>query len=125
ALIMTTTEISSQQITPEKVMQVALGGWASAILGAGVHHGIFTHLEGQPRTCAWVAEKSRISLRGAQALLDGLAGLGFLEVRDGLYENTPVASTFLVRDRPSYLGGFAEVNMKGLGEWVNLPEIAR
>ena len=41
--------------TPEKVMQIITGGWATSILGAAARHGIFTALEGNPST----AEKSR------------------------------------------------------------------
>src|ERR1700688_1702244 len=93
---------------PEKVMQIVTGGWATSILGAAAQHGIFTALEGNPADTETVAKKTGISLRGAQALLDGLTGLGFLTLSEGRYQNTPDASAFLVKGKPSYLGGMAE-----------------
>jgi hypothetical protein len=110
---------------PEKVMQIITGGWATSILGAAAQHGLFTALEGNPATAEAVAKKTGISLRGAQALLDGLTGLGLLSLSEGLYRNTPDASSFLVKDKPSYLGGMAEVFLQDFATWQNLPEAAK
>ncbi|HEY2646537.1 MAG TPA: methyltransferase [Candidatus Acidoferrales bacterium] len=111
--------------TPEKVMQIITGGWATAILGAATQHGIFTALEGNPATPETVAKKTGISLRGAQALLDGLTGLGLVSLSGGLYRNSPDASMFLVKGKPSYLGGMAEVFLHDFSTWQNLPEAAK
>lgn len=110
---------------PEKVMQIITGGWATSILGAAAHHGIFNALEGNPADTETVAKKTGISLRGAQALLDGLTGLGFLTLSDGRYQNGPDASAFLVKGKPSYLGGMAEVFLQDFATWQNLPEAAK
>jgi len=111
--------------TPEKVMQLITGGWATSILGAAAQHGIFTALEGNPANTEAVANKTGISLRGAQALLDGLTGLGLLTLSDGRYQNTPDASSFLVKGKPSYLGGMAEVFLQDFATWQSLPEAAK
>jgi len=111
--------------TPEKIMQLVTGGWATSILGAAAQHGIFTALEGNPATTEEVAKKTQISLRGAQALLDGLTGLGLLTLSQGRYQNTPEASTFLVKGKPSYFGGMAEVFLGDFTTWKNLPEAAK
>jgi SAM-dependent methyltransferase len=110
---------------PDKIMRFITGGWAAAIVGAGARHGVFTCLEAGPANVAQVAEKTSISTRGAQALLDGLTGLGLLEVSAGSYRNTPEASAFLVKGKPSYLGGMAEVFMDDLSTWQKLPESAK
>src|ERR1700730_7355540 len=101
--------------TPDKVMQLITGGWACSILGAAARHGIFTALEGNPDNAENVAKKTGISLRGAQALLDGLTGFGLLTVSGGRYQNGPEASAFLVKGKPSYLGAMAEVMTEDLG----------
>ena len=111
--------------TPEKIMQLITGGWATSILGAAAQHGIFTALEGNPANTEGVANKTGISLRGAQALLDGLTGLGLLTLSDGRYQNTPDASSFLVKGKPSYLGGMAEVFLQDFATWQSLPEAAK
>ena len=64
--------------TPDKVMQLITGAWASSILGAGARHGLFTALEGHPASAEQIAPRVDVALRGAQALLDGLTGLGLL-----------------------------------------------
>src|ERR1700686_77301 len=103
--------------TPEKVMQIITGGWASSILGAAARHGIFSALEGNPANAENVAKKTGISSRGAQALLDGLTGLGLLTLSEGRYQNSSDASQFLVKGKPSYLGGMAEVFLEDFGTW--------
>jgi len=111
--------------SPEKVMQIITGGWATSILGAAARHGIFTTLEAQPATTEEVAKKTAISLRGARAVLDGLTGLGLLTLSDGRYRNTPEASAFLVNGKPSYLGGMAEVFLEDFPTWQKMPEAVK
>ena len=111
--------------TPEKVMQLISGGWATSILGSAVKHGIFTVLESGGDDAEGVAKKAGISKRGAQALLDGLIGLGLLTVSKGRYQNAPESSAFLVKGKPSYLGGMAELWFGSLAEWGTLPDAVK
>jgi SAM-dependent methyltransferase len=106
-------------------MQLITGGWAASILGAAARHGLFTALEGHPNTADGLARQAGISFRGAQALLDGLTGLGLLTLSGGQYSNTPEASAFLVKGQPGYLGAIAEVFLEDFATWQNLPEAAR
>lgn len=116
----TTTEHPS----PEKVMQCITGGWVSAILGSAVRHGAFAHLE-DGETAAGLASKAGLSPRGAQALLDGLTGLGLTTLQDGKYRNTPEASFYLIKGKPAYLGAMAEVMMDGMTDWSRLPQAVK
>ena len=111
--------------TPDKIMQITTGGWATAILGTSMRYKIPTLLEAGADTAAGIAQKASISLRGAQALLDGLTGFGLITCENGRYDNTPEASTFLVEGRPSYLGGMAEVFLGEFPKWQRLPEAAQ
>jgi ubiquinone/menaquinone biosynthesis C-methylase UbiE len=111
--------------TPEKVMQIITGGWATAILGSGVRHGLFNALEGSPSTTEELAKKTEISPRGAQAVLDGLTGLGLLTLSGGKYSNSPDASQFLVKGKPSYLGGMADVFLQDFPTWQKLPDAVK
>jgi ubiquinone/menaquinone biosynthesis C-methylase UbiE len=111
--------------TPDKVMQLITAGWTASILGAAARHGIFTVLEQQPDTAQGLAKRCSISERGAQALVDGLAGLGLLRLSNRHYENTPEASTFLVKGKPSYLGAMAEVFLEDFPVWQKLPDAVK
>src|SRR5690348_11634289 len=118
-------EVILTEATPDRVMQVITGAWAASIVGAAARHGVFTALESSPDDAHGIAKRASISLRGAQALLDGLTGLGLLELSGGTYRNTSVASSFLVKGRPGYLGALAEVFLEDFGTWQKLPEAAR
>ena len=111
--------------TADKVMQLMTGAWAAGILGAAARHGLFTALEGHPLGAESIAKKVGISTRGAQALLDGLTGLGLLTLSGSTYQNTPDASAFLVEGKPSYLGAMAEVFLEDFGTWQKLPDAVK
>jgi ubiquinone/menaquinone biosynthesis C-methylase UbiE len=106
-------------------MQIITGGWASAILGAAARHRVFDALEHGTNDVAGVAAKAGISKRGAQAVLDGLTGLGLITHGDGAYRNTPEASAFLTSDKPSYLGPMAQVMSDSLADWATLAEAVK
>lgn len=110
--------------TPDKLLQIITGGWAAAVLGAAARHRLFDALEPEGAEAAAVAEKSGISPRGAQALLDGLTGLAVLERRDGRYHNSPEATAFLLSGSLASLGGMAQVMTHALRDWATLPEAA-
>jgi ubiquinone/menaquinone biosynthesis C-methylase UbiE len=117
--------MNESQPSPERILQLSTGGWAAAIVGAAATHAVFAHLEAGEDTAARLAKRADISGRGAQALLDGLLGLGLIELHDGSYRNTPEASTYLIEDRPGYLGGFAKVLLTRAADWTALPEVIR
>jgi SAM-dependent methyltransferase len=103
-------------------MQLITGGWAAAILGSAAQHGVFNALEGDGDNADGVVQKTGISVRGAQAVLEGLTGVGLLSYANGRYHNSPEVSTFLVKGKPAYLGGLAEVMTGSLADWAKLPQ---
>jgi hypothetical protein len=103
-------------------MQLTTGAWAASILATGARLGVFTALETQPDTAENLAARASISPRGAQALLDGLTGLGLLTLSSGRYSNAPDTSAFLVKGKPTYMGGFAEVLLDDFPTWQKLPQ---
>lgn len=111
--------------TPDKIMRFITGGWAAAIVGSGARHGLFDALEAGATDAKSAAAKTGISQRGAQALLDGLTGLGLLTLSGGRYANTPEAQAFLLKGKPAYLGNMAEVMFQNLADWTTLPEAAK
>jgi hypothetical protein len=106
-------------------MQLATGAWATGIVGAAASHSLFMHLENGEDTAGKLAKRAGITERGAQTLLDGLTGLGLIELCDGAYRNTAEAGTFLVEGRPNYIGSFVKVMLAGAGDWSALPEVVR
>jgi SAM-dependent methyltransferase len=110
---------------PQAILDIATGTWRTAVLAAAVEHGVFTHIEAGRNTAAALADAASLSARGAQALLDGLVGLGLLTVGDGRYANTPQASTFLVRHSPVYLGPWITYHASDMAEWSRFGRVVR
>jgi ubiquinone/menaquinone biosynthesis C-methylase UbiE len=115
--------MGGSQPSPERIMQIATGAWAAGILGAGVIHSVFAHLESGADTNESVMKNAGLSARGTQALLDGLVGLGLVELIDGRYENSPEASEFLVEGKPAYTGGFVKFHFADMARWSGMPDV--
>ena len=111
--------------TSDRLMQLITGAWAASIVGAGARHGVFTALESRPDDAKGIAARTGVSVRGAQALLDGLTGLGVLTLSGTTYRNTPEAAAFLVKGTPSDFGALAEVFLEEFGTWQKLPEAVK
>jgi SAM-dependent methyltransferase len=111
--------------TPERIMQLSTGVWATALVASAATHSVFAHLEAGEDTVEKLAKRAEISERGAQSLLDGLLGLGLVTFADGSYRSTAEASAYLVEGRPGYAGGFAQVQLAQAGEWSQLPTVVR
>ena len=112
-----------EQPTPEKIMQIGLGFWASKTLLSAVEMGLFTELARKPETLEDVQARLGLHPRSARDFLDALVALGFLERREGNYANTPSTDVFLDRKKPSYIGGILEMaNQRLYGHWGHLTE---
>ncbi|RJO70760.1 class I SAM-dependent methyltransferase [Nocardia panacis] len=115
--------MNENTITPERIFQMATGHWAAALLGTGATHSVFTHLAAGATDAEQIAQRARISERGAQALLDGLVGLGLVQVEGGVYRNAPEAAEFLVEGKPGYFGEFAKRQAGDLARREALAEV--
>lgn len=113
------------QPAPERIMRLINGYWATGIVGVAAGCSLFTHLEAGADTADRLAARAGISPRGAQTLLDGLVGLGLVELRDGGYRNGAEAAAFLVDGKPTSLSSFAGLKLAQMGGLANLPDVVR
>ncbi len=93
------------QLSPEHIMQVGMGFWASKALLSAIEMELFTQLAGHPQDLETLRARAGLHPRAARDFLDALVALGFLERADGVYRNTPDTDAFLDKHKPSYLGG--------------------
>jgi hypothetical protein len=118
--------IVGEHPTPEHIMQIGLGFWASKTLLSAVEMGLFTELANRPEGLEAVQGRLGLHPRSARDFLDALVALGFLERRDGIYSNTPATDLFLDKSKPSYIGGVLEMaNHRLYGFWGHLTEALR
>ena len=110
--------------SPQKILHYAIGSWLCGIVASAVGLRLFELLEAAPSDAETIAERTGMSPRAVQALLDGLLGLGLATLQDGRYHNTPDASFYLVPGRAEYLGSFVELTATSMPLWTRLPEVA-
>jgi O-methyltransferase domain/Dimerisation domain len=112
--------------TPEHIMQVGLGFWASKTLLSAVELGVFSTLADAPADLPTLQRKLALHQRSARDFLDALVALKLLEREKGIYSNAADADLFLDRAKPSYIGGVLEVaNARLYGFWGSLTEALR
>jgi SAM-dependent methyltransferase len=75
----------------------------SKLLLTGCELKVFNHLS-RPTSADAVAQAIGGHEQNTRVLLDGLAACDLVLKKNGLYQNAPVAQTFLVEGSPTYLG---------------------
>ena len=95
--------------TPEHLMQLGLGFWASKTLLSAVELGVFSALADAPADLPALQKKLGLHQRSARDFLDLLVALKVLERENGVYRNSTDADLFLDRAKPSYIGGVLEM----------------
>ena len=116
----------SEDPTPDQIMQVGLGFWASKTLLSAVEMELFTELARHPQSGEALRDRLGLHPRSSQDFLDALVAIGFLERDDGVYRNTPSTDLFLDKHKPSYIGGILEMaNHRLYRFWGGLTEALR
>ena len=110
-------------VTPERIMQLGLGFWASKTLLSAIELQVFTALSAEPLTADQLTHELNLHPRSARDFFDALVALGMLQREDGRYRNTEETEQFLVRGKLSYLGGMLEMaNERLYPFWGSLTE---
>jgi hypothetical protein len=100
--------------SPDHILQVGMGFWASKTLLSAVELGLFSALADGPRTAAQIERRLGLHPRATADFLDALVALRLLD-KDGVgasakYRNTPAAQRYLVMGTPTYVGGILEMS---------------
>ncbi|ACC73707.1 methyltransferase [Paraburkholderia phymatum] len=112
--------------SPEYILQVAMGFWASKTLLSAVELQVFAHLARGPQSAQPLIAALGLHPRSALDFLDALVALNVLNRADGVYSNTRDADLFLDPARPSYVGGLLEMaNSRLYPFWGSLTEALR
>src|SRR6516165_8349751 len=111
----------SQELTPDKIMQLGLGFWSSKTFLSAIEFGVFTELAKGPQDPESLRTHLELHPRSARDFFDSLVSLGMLQRNNGEYANTPESDLFLDRAKASYIGGILEMcNARLYGFWGNL-----
>ncbi len=119
--------VSAEQPTPDHILEVGMGFFASRTLLSAVEMKLFTIVDDGGLTSAQIGTQLGLADRSRDDFLDALVALGFLD-RDGdgsegRYRNTPETELFLSQNSPAYVGGMLEMSSVRLyGFWDSLTE---
>jgi len=113
--------------TPDLILRVGMGFWASKTLLSAVELELFTQLSGQSLTATEIGDRLGLHERSRYDFLDALVSLGLLDRAgtgpEACYHNTPDTATFLDKASPAYLGGILEMaNARLYRFWGSLTE---
>ncbi|TDD98029.1 methyltransferase [Flavobacterium cellulosilyticum] len=123
-------EQTANHPSPESIMQIGTGFWASKILLSAVKFELFTVLVENKSMSAFDIKSKfgfQCTIRNVYDFLDALTAFGFLK-REGLlasarYSNNLNTNFFLDKNKPTYIGGILEMlNNRLYGFWGNLEE---
>ncbi|WP_205746186.1 MULTISPECIES: methyltransferase [Dyella] len=113
-------------ITPDYLLQLGMGFWASRTVLSAVELGVFTELAKGGRTATALMGLLGLHPRSAVDFLDALVALKLLQRDSGIYRNTADADLFLDRAKPSYVGGLLDMCATRLYQsWGNLTDALR
>ena len=113
----------SQELSPEKIMQLGTAFQGSKTLLSAIELEVFTELAKQPQDAEMLRERLELHPRSARDFFDALVALGMLDRNEGVYCNTPETSMFLDKAKPSYIGGFLDMaNARNYRFWGSLTE---
>jgi precorrin-6B methylase 2 len=115
------------QVTPERIMQFAWAYATPLILEAAIRNRVFDELDSGSKTTQELAAATGASQRGVTAIANVLIGLNLL-AKDGdeKLSLTPESAAFLVRSKPSFMGGLI-LHTSGhlIPRWLHLNDVVR
>lgn len=110
----------------ERLQGLMTGFWISKVLFTGVELGVFDELAKGPASAEILGYRLRLNPNSLERLMNALVALGLLSKTDGRYINTEETESYLVRGKPSYLGGQVEhLSQLHWRLWQYLPDAVR
>jgi len=101
---------SISEAHPENILRHSTSLYSAIAFFIGTQLDIFTRLDEKPMAAAEAAEAMEIKPHFMERLLYALAAAEMLEVKQGIFSNTPESSRYLVKGKPDYLGDHVLVN---------------
>lgn len=113
-----------QAVTPERILQMAWGYAPPLVLEAAIRHKIFDSLDSGAKNVDELLSLTNTSRRGLTIILNALVGFQFLARQGDRYALTAESAAFLVRSKPSFMGGMIlHTSEQLLPKWLHLNQI--
>lgn len=114
--------MEKDNLHPGRLFGLGSAYWQPCALHAAVKLDVFTALTGQKLTAPELSEKLGANERGLELLLNALAAMDLLVKEATVYRNSPLAETFLDRNKPDYVGHIIMHHHHLVDGWARLDE---
>lgn len=112
-----------KDVTSDRIQDTLYAFTRSQILFTAIDMDLFTLIDSGCNHQDTLIDRLSLDERGLRILLNGLVGIGFLQVsQDGSYQLPPDAAKFLVKDRDSYIGGMVHHCKRLYENWSMLTD---
>lgn len=115
----------SEELTSDRILEIARGYWPARVILTAAELDIFDHLGDEPRTSDEVAAAAGTDPRATELLLNALTALGLLTKAQGQFANTRAANEYLFGSSPRSLWGPLHHNLYLWKRWSTLTEVMR
>jgi len=105
-----------------QLLGISSAYWKSSSVHAAVKLGIFSIIDDSRLTAEEVAKKVGGSLRGVGMLLNALAAMNLLEQENSRFRNSEFSRSYLVKDKPDYIGYIIMHHFHLVDAWARLHE---
>jgi 3-hydroxy-5-methyl-1-naphthoate 3-O-methyltransferase len=119
------TKKSTAPVSPMKFMDDLWSARLALALIAAIDLDLFTVISQGKNNAPDIAKAAKASKHATERLLDALVGMEYLTKKGTQYGLTPLADTFLVRTKPSYIGAMADETRITMPGWTQLAEVVR
>ncbi|MED3994628.1 methyltransferase [Peribacillus frigoritolerans] len=112
--------LEKEKLNPTEIHKLITGFISSKAIFMGIDFGLFTLLDNNARSIEAIAHDLKLQLRPTRILVQSCKGIGLLQENDGLIQNTPLASAFLVEGKQGYMGNLAKHQESHYNNFVKL-----
>ena len=116
---------TASRITPMKFVNDLWAARMALALNAAVELDVFSAIADGNKTVEAISKALHTPGRVLERLLDSLVGMEYLTKRGSQYGLAPIADTFLVRTKHTYIGAMANEARMTMPQWMQLADVIR
>jgi predicted O-methyltransferase YrrM len=111
--------------TPDQLIAMSVSYWQACTIHAAVKLDIFSIIGDECLREGQIAQRFDADARGTKMLVNALAAMGLLAIKNGLYSNTTFSKSFLVKQSPNFIGHIVLHHHNMVETWALLDQAVK